>query len=347
MSPQTVLVTGGTGFLGSHVIAQLLEQGYKVKAATRSEKKLRSIFPDASAEQFEVFEVSGLMADHSQALKGVDALIHLASPVFTAGMPNEELLHGAYNGALSIVETALKVGVKKIIVTSTIAALDDADFGKAFGTEPVGPDSWGKITSYSQIDTSPSGPGPMFIYQAAKTASEHHLWQLADQHPEVDFTTLLPSAVFGPFVPNFLETLSPSNGFIGNTNSFVQALLDTPDRQYPENVMGLVVDVRDAARAHVLALTAPPLPNKEHKRLITSNKNFTWDEVVRVLRANYPESVGRRLPLEDAKVGAQLTAPLDTSLTEKVLGFGSYIPAEKTYVDTLQAVLDWEKRFKA
>ena len=59
----------------------------------RSEKKLRSIFPDASAEQLEVIEVSGITADHSLALKGVDALIHLASPVFISGTSNEDLLH--------------------------------------------------------------------------------------------------------------------------------------------------------------------------------------------------------------------------------------------------------------
>jgi len=130
---------------------------------------------------------------------------------------------------------------------------------------------------------------------------------------------------------------------------FLQALLDTPDRQIPTNALGLIVDVRDVAKAHLLALSSPPLKGT-NKRLIVNNKNFTWSEVVRVIRASKEyagESVLKRLPLEDAESGAQITTPLDDSLTQKAIGFGEYVDFEKTVVDTFGAVLAWEKQVKA
>jgi len=346
MSHERVLITGGTGFLGSHIISQLLEKGYKVRASVRSEKKLRTIFPSVSVDRLEAFEVPDLEADHSKAFKDISALLHLASPSFLSGASNEDVLKGAFNGAVSIVEGAIKAGIKKVVVTGTAASVLEPDFSNGFANKLIGPESWGSVKTYDQIDTSPTGPGPMFTYQAAKTAAEYRIWQLADEHPDVDITTILPSVVLGPFAPNFSDTLSSSPGSLG-TNGFVQALLDTPNRQYPSNPMGWVVDVRDVSHAHILALSAPPLPNKQRKRLIISNKSFTWAEIVKVLKAKYPEAVGKRLPADDAPVAAQLVAPVDTTLANKAVGFGGYKPIEETYLETFQAVLEWERRFKA
>jgi len=121
--------------------------------------------------------------------------------------------------------------------------------------------------------------------------------------------------------------------------------LDTPNRQYPESTLGAVVDVRDVARAHVLALTAPPLPGGRHKRLIIHRQIFRWNEVVKIIVERYPEAAGR-LPAEDAAVGPQITAPRDTSLAEEALAFGGYLPLEETVLAAFEAIMDWEKRFK-
>lgn len=156
---------------------------------------------------------------------------------------------------------------------------------------------------------------------------------------------VLPSMVFGPYIPNFVMT---SNVTTIGTNIFIYNLLDTPDRIIPENMLGLLVDVRDIARAHVLALSAPPLPKGEHKRLIVSSNNFTWHNLIKVLREKYPKGgeVDKRLPAPDAKHVKQATVPLDDSLTKKVFPGWEYVPIDKTLVDGLEAVLDWEKRYK-
>jgi nucleoside-diphosphate-sugar epimerase len=153
--------------------------------------------------------------------------------------------------------------------------------------------------------------------------------------------------IWCPFVPNYENALSASPGALG-TVGFFRDLFDRTD--YPQNEMGQVVDVRDVARAHVLALSAPPLPNKEHKRLISSHRNFTWEETVKVIREKYAneEKVLKRLPGEEAAANAvkQLDVPLDDSLTRKAIGFGDYIPFEDTVVATFEAFSLWEKTFK-
>jgi nucleoside-diphosphate-sugar epimerase len=127
---------------------------------------------------------------------------------------------------------------------------------------------------------------------------------------------------------------------------FLYQLLDTPDRLYPPNPFGHLVDVRDVARIHVLALDASPLPNSQHKRLVVSNCLFKWNELVDIVKAWKPE-LASRLPSEDAAPGPQMTVPIDTSLTTQAVGLESYIPATETFVAAFDAVLNWERQRKA
>ncbi|KAE9401223.1 hypothetical protein BT96DRAFT_818148, partial [Gymnopus androsaceus JB14] len=84
-------VTGGTGFVGSHIITQLLAKGYRVRAAARSASKLQGIFPDAPA--LEVVEMPTLLSDYSENLKDVDAVIHVAASLFSKGASSDEIFH--------------------------------------------------------------------------------------------------------------------------------------------------------------------------------------------------------------------------------------------------------------
>lgn len=91
-------LTGATGYLGSHVAAQLLEQGYTVRAAVRPGKseRLRSMFPDAG-DKLQTIEVASLTSDYTLAVRGVNTVVHCASPAFLQGETSKEILDVSYH----------------------------------------------------------------------------------------------------------------------------------------------------------------------------------------------------------------------------------------------------------
>ncbi|KIK63277.1 hypothetical protein GYMLUDRAFT_196905 [Collybiopsis luxurians FD-317 M1] len=332
MSKGTILVTGATGFLGAHIVSQLLEEGYFVRATVRSTSKLQSIFPQATSEQLQIVEVPSLTSDHSLALEGIDALIHTASPIFGEGVSQKDIFEGAYEGTVNLVNQAIAAGVKKIIASGTFVNLFDADFKAAFGTHLITEKDFGSVTLES-IDLTNNG---MQVYQEAKTLADKKIWEIAREHPEVDFTVLLLPALFGPQ----LTPLTSSSSSLG-TNDFIRMLLGG---EYPPIPVGHMVDVRNAAQAHKLALTIPPVPGRD-KRFIILNGTFLWKNVATLIRIKRPELAGR-LPGETSVPGPQTSAPLDTSFAKEVLAIEGYISQEETFLAAVDVVIEWETKFK-
>jgi len=163
-------------------------------------------------------------------------------------------------------------------------------------------------------------------------------------HPEMDLTTIHPSYIYGPHGSGQVVS-SPASG----TNRYVYALISGPPDDRPllrfDRAVGgppHSVDVRDVARAHVLALKLPPSP-VETKRFILSSNVAPWTEVIEFLATARPE-LKERLPVitgKEAPVGAFVT--LDDSATRDVLGLKSYIRWQDTIVDTLDDLLRVEK----
>ncbi|ESK94288.1 3-beta hydroxysteroid dehydrogenase isomerase family protein [Moniliophthora roreri MCA 2997] len=335
-----VLVTGATGFIGSHIVSQLLAKDIRVRAVVRSLSKVRAIFPNAGS-QLEVVEIPTLLDDHTEALKGVSAVIHTAVPGFHNGASNEDTLKGAYEGTLNIVNQAISLGIKKIIVTGSYVNLFDTDFNEAYGDRVITEKEFGSI---ELADIKPQEQDAFFIYQAAKTVADKRLLQIARENPDIDLTVLLPSMVLGPLVPNFPY---PSDISQLGTNSFVYGLIaggpDGPNT-YPSLSVGHVVDVRDVAKAHVLALDAPPVAGR-HKRMIISSAIFKWKDAAEVIRTAHPE-LASRLPSSDAVPPVQKDAVLDTSFTSEVLGLKEYIPWDEMVLAAIEVCLEHERRFK-
>ncbi|EEB99841.1 hypothetical protein MPER_00380, partial [Moniliophthora perniciosa FA553] len=111
-------------------------------------------------------------------------------------------------------------------------------------------------------DIKPQEQDSFFVYQAAKTVADKKLWDIAREHPDVDITALLPPLVLGPLVAGFPY---PSDLNQVGTDFLVYGLLtggpDGPNTYPPSNI-GHVVDVRDIAKAHILALDAPKVPGR-------------------------------------------------------------------------------------
>jgi nucleoside-diphosphate-sugar epimerase len=151
--------------------------------------------------------------------------------------------------------------------------------------------------------------------------------------------------VLGPLVPNF--PYYPDINQLG-TDSFVYGLIaggpDGPNT-YPSINIGHFVDVRDIARAHVLALDAPQVPGR-HKRMIIHADIFKWKDAVEVIKKAHPE-LAPRLPSADAVPPAQTDAPLDTTFAREVLGLKEYIPWQESVLAAIEVCLEHERRFKA
>lgn len=238
---QVVLVTGGSGFVAGHTILQLLEQGYDVRTSVRSlsrESDVRTRLEDAGMRRGDAltFVEADLTRDDgwSDAVRGVDFVLHVASPVMPGTVPDEnDVIGPAREGTLRVLRAARDEAVKRVAVTSAFHAVG---FGQGQIDHVFTEDDW------SPLD----GPG-MDAYGRSKVLAERAAWEfIRSEGGGTELTTLLPVATMGPAIG---QEVSGANGI-------VQRMLSGQMRGYP-NLFVPVVDVRDVAAAHVAAMTAP------------------------------------------------------------------------------------------
>ncbi|MBX7457729.1 NAD-dependent epimerase/dehydratase family protein [Qipengyuania sp. 1NDH17] len=332
----TVLVTGGTGYIGGEVIDRLLARGYTVhttvRDAAKSEPKLRGRWPDAG-ERLKVFSADLLSDDGwAEANAGCDAVAHVASP-FPLDVPKnaDDLIIPARDGTLRALEFAHKAGVKRFVQTSSAAAI-------AYGH----PDK--DHFDYTDWTDLTANPPP---YIQSKTVAERAArdW-VAQNAPDMVFCSINPVAVFGPVYDDDMST----------SVELVKKVIDGSIPLIPD--MGIcVTDVRDAGEAHVRAIEAPA-ETVRGERFPTSEK-FLWiREMADIIRTRVPEHAGkvpkRAMPdwlvrvlalfmSEMKQIKGELGNVRDVSgqHTEERLGF-TFIPAEKTLEDTVRSLVEKE-----
>ena len=330
----TVLVTGGTGYIGGEVIDQLLARGYTVhttvRDAQKSEPKLRRRWPQAGG-RLKVFSAD-LLSDEgwAEANAGCDAVMHVASP-FPLEVPKhaDELIIPARDGTLRALEFAHEAGVKRFVQTSSAAAI-------AYGH----PDK--DHFDYTDWTDLTANPPP---YIQSKTVAERAARDWVAMHaPEMVFCSINPVAVFGPVYDDDMST----------SVELVKKIVDGSIPLIPD--MGIcVTDVRDVGEAHVRALEAPAEVVRG-ERFPTSQK-FLWiREMADIVCARVPEYAGkvprRRMPdwlvkflalfmPEMKQIKGELGNVRDVSgrHTEERLGF-TFIPAEQTLEDTVRSLVE-------
>jgi len=339
-APECVLVTGVSGFVGSHVAAQLLADGYRVRGTARG-SKLDSLKAANVAKNpnFEVVCVEDIAVDDLSAiLRGVKCVIHTASPL--AGRATAaEGLKAAVDGTMNILKQAFKAGITKFVVTSSWATTMDPTLDKMYqGIVLTGKD-WGTV---SEADLLSGTHTPFWNYLATKTLAELAAWTFAKENPTVDLTTINPPFIFGPPHPDFLQV---ERGRLG-TNGMVYALINgEPGRAMPPQLAPFYCDVRDVAMAHVRSLNAKFLENGQ-KRLLVCGGSFTWKEAVEYLDATRPDLEHRLPSPETAKPLPGTLSTTDVSPASALLGLEDYIPWNKCVTDTLDALLVAEKEWK-
>ncbi|TFK66636.1 NAD(P)-binding protein [Pluteus cervinus] len=355
MSKGLILVTGANGYIGGHIVDILLNEGWTVRALSRTGRaqSIRKSFP-AAGERLQTVEVPDISAgDLSEAVKGVDAIIHTVSPGLSDSTP-EDMIEKNVDGTLNIFKAGIAAGVKKLLYTSSFITLFNdaphsltslylaADLARALSDDDLITNTdWSDIT-LEQIDIKNT---PLFTaYAHSKTIAEKEFWKLADQHPDIDFISFLPSMVLGPRIPT---APLPSNREGLSTIEFLYQLFDS--KTYPPIAIGNYVHVRDVAKAHVAGLSInkslPVIHNHQQKKrfILTAPQTLTWREAASIIRRERP-SLDCRLPKEDAE-GAipQTKAPFDTKLTGDVLGLREWKGLEETLLETVDWIVEWEK----
>jgi len=334
-----ILVTGTSGFVGSHVVDELLRKGYSVRGAVRSHNVPRvSKSYESFGNRFTTTTIDDLGAsDLSQAVKGVDAIIHVASPLPGRVEP-QVILDSAVSGTTRILDAAVAAGVKQVIITASVLSLVfRGDFWKEI---TINEKSYNPQTAEEALQPGVSG---FDVYCISKSLADIAVRDFKHAHPDLDLTTIHPSYIYGPVGTGQVYT-SPGTG----TNAYVYGLISGPAGRPvggfdpATGVPPMSVDVRDVARAHVLALKVPPSPDAPKKFIVSPNA-FTWKEAVEFLAQARPELKGRLPVITGKEAPVARGATFDTSASERILGLKNYVKWQDTILDTIDDMLRVEK----
>lgn len=260
---QTVLVTGGSGFLGGWCVIKLLQDGYGVRTTVRDlakEPEVRSRFePHVDAGDRLTVLAADLTKDDGwqEAVAGCDYVLHVASP-FPPSQPKDpdELIVPAREGTLRVLGAALDAGAKRVVVTSSVAALRTP---APLPEGPIDEESW---TDLHNEDLTP--------YARSKTVAEMAAWELVRERAAEDRLAVVnPGAILGPVLA---DDLSYSLEVI---ERMLKGMPGTPKLGFS------FVDVRDVADLEILAMTDPKAGGQ---RFIAADKYLWMGEVAEILR---------------------------------------------------------------
>ena len=272
MNNQTVLVTGGTGFVGIHTILQLLQQGCTVKTTLRTLSKTQIII-DALKEagltdlsKLSFFEAD-LTSDKgwNEAVEGCDYVLHVASP-FPLTEPEDEndLIIPAREGSLRVLKAARDAGVKRVVLTSSFAAI-------GYGADR-------KEHIFDEKDwTNKNAAIPAYI--KSKTVAEEAAWEfIKNQGEGMELVVINPVGIFGPIIGGI---------YPASYEGVVKAILEGNIKESPAFTFG-IVDVRDVADIHIKAMLLPEANGQRF--LATSEGAMSFYDVAELIKKERPES---------------------------------------------------------
>ena len=297
MFMETVLVTGGTGFIGLHCLQQLLDKGYKVRTTIRSESRKQEVLEamkkhSSNCENLE-FYIADLLKDDGwkEAVEGSKYVLHVASPFFLGEPENEDVfIKPAVEGTLRVLKACADADVQKVVLTSSFAAVG---YGHPREKEVYTEEDW------SSVD------GEISAYAKSKTLAEKAAWEFVENLEEskkFDLTVINPVAVTGPMLTSD----------IGSSNDFLLKLISGSMPACPKIHMGYI-DVRDVAKAHIFSMTEE---KTNGERIIVSENEMFFAEVGKTLNeAGFKKSPTKELPNFLVKIMSLFVGELKTLLS--------------------------------
>ena len=279
-SEKKVLVTGITGFIGLHVALELLKNGYCVRGSMRDlgrKDSILKILEDNCKNIIHLEFVKGELTvpeDWDKALEGMDYVMHVASPLpFDLKKDENDLIIPAREGTLNVLKAAHKHHVKRVVLTSSLAA--------------IGHGHKGTNGKYTEDDwTNLSYKKGLTAYYKSKTIAEREAWKFVNQQEvKTELAVINPGYVLGPLLEKDYSD-----------SAVIVKKLMTGDMPGLPRVSFPIVDVRDVAEMHVWALEKKEAASQ---RFICVNDAYWYREIAETLLEKYPEYKSARSLLDE------------------------------------------------
>ncbi|WP_035126146.1 SDR family oxidoreductase [Conexibacter woesei] len=317
-----VVVTGGSGFLALHTIAALLERGHRVRATVRTPVRallVREVLDRHGVDAGDrlTFAEADLLADDgwAEAVAGCEHVLHLASP-FPAVDPEHEdmVVVPARDGTLRVLRAARDAGVRRVVVTSSFAAVG---YGRSLPAEHV----------FTEADWTPPDATGVRAYIRSKAVAERAAWDFVQRDGGgLELCAICPTAILGP-------VLGPEHSA---SIGLVEGLLNGSMAAGIPRLSLAVADVRDVAALHLAAMIAPQAAGE---RFIAAASDGLWlADVARVLRERLAEPIAARLPSVELPDPSAQLLHVSGAKARNVLGWRPRAP-EITILETALSLM--------
>ncbi|MCP3465131.1 aldehyde reductase [Bradyrhizobium sp. CCGUVB23] len=273
----TILVTGGSGFVGIHAVLQLLAAGHEVRTTVRRPDRQADVLAmlregGVDAAEWLAFFIADLTRDEGwrEAVAGCDYVLHVASPLSTTVPKDEnEMIIPARDGTLRVLRAAREAGVKRVVVTPSLGAV-------GYGHPP-------RATPFDETDWTNLDGADVQPYVKSKTLAERAAWDfVAREGGGLELAVVNPTGIFGPVLgPDFSGSIE-----------IVKLLLNGAMPAVPRIYFGLV-DVRDVVNLHLRAMTAPEA--KGERFIAVAGETLSLLDIANVLRRELGPAA-RRVP---------------------------------------------------
>ena len=334
-----VLLTGANGYIGRHILLELLNQGYQVRASVRSLDKaeqviaaLKPFMKDVNllSTNLEFIELAlDKDAGWSEAMAGVQVLMHTASP-FPLVIPADEnkLIRPAVDGTIRALKAAKAAGINRVILTSSNAAIFARDLPP--GATEFDESMWSDLNH----------PIGRAAYRRSKTLAELAAWDFVkNQAPEIALTVINPTLVIG----------KPLDTEFGSSMAIIDQLVKSTKRMLPDLKVG-IVDVKDVAKMHVDSIE---IPETYGERILSTSETLSVVQIAKIIKVNNPtlRIVTRRAPTfllrflaffnKKQRPGLLLVGRpnLISNAKAKALLKMNFISAEKTVIETAEFLI--------
>ncbi|KAI0271288.1 D-lactaldehyde dehydrogenase [Gloeopeniophorella convolvens] len=336
--PAKVLLTGANGFIAAWIVRALLEAGYSVRGTVRHANKgeyLKTLFT-RYGDKLEIVVVEDLTQDGAfdEAVKGVDLVMHTASPAsFNVKTPDDFVIP-AIKGTVGLLESVQQHGssVKRVVITSSSAALTRPTRGPVLFDEST----WNEyaVETYKEKGAETS---PYVAYQASKTLAERAAWGFHEKNKDVIQWDVIAS-ILPSYPPIHVPSIKELN--VTSLDFYSTVVLGKKGNVVLMGDNSTFVDVRDVAMAHVLAGEKPAAGGE---RITVSGGSFFWQEFLDIANVILPPPFPN-LPKGNpgATVGKPYLRQYSTAKADSILGLKTHTAAEMV-ADTLSKLAEIEK----